>query len=344
MVSGNLYEEELDMESFVFFISMTVISLCALAISPALVLYLQVRKPPYLYLILLFSCILVELIEIHYIAFIGFPKGVISVSELNHITYPLLRISISLLILLLDLLILLWITGRKWHTYCLLFFLPLIAVSCYLITLPQTEFVVWLFYSIRQFYRIGYCLYFSICLIEETDDEQKVRIQSYSLLIFGIFIISCMIMLEDSLVISHITFFLEDIPIITERNFSENFLWIFISIYALFICSSKILKKESADIVLQTSADLPPDDTKDLNAWLPSLAEYYKFTPREMQILKCLIGHKSNTDICDELEISLGTVKTHTHNIYAKVNVNSRNELIRVLMAFEQERIMAEKN
>lgn len=67
-----------------------------------------------------------------------------------------------------------------------------------------------------------------------------------------------------------------------------------------------------------------PDD-------LAGMAGEFKFTPREIQILNCILQYRTTAEICEELNISIGTVKTHTHNIYMKVNVKSRQELIRVL-------------
>jgi DNA-binding NarL/FixJ family response regulator len=43
--------------------------------------------------------------------------------------------------------------------------------------------------------------------------------------------------------------------------------------------------------------------------------------------LKVVQG-KSNADIASELFISLATVKTHLHNIYRKIDVDSRFDLL----------------
>ncbi len=50
-------------------------------------------------------------------------------------------------------------------------------------------------------------------------------------------------------------------------------------------------------------------------------------TPRERQILRLVADGLRNKEIALRLEISEGTVKIHLHNIYDKVNVDSRVEL-----------------
>jgi DNA-binding CsgD family transcriptional regulator len=54
----------------------------------------------------------------------------------------------------------------------------------------------------------------------------------------------------------------------------------------------------------------------------------YGITDREGEIIRKVIQGKSNADIADELFISLATVKTHLHNIYKKIGVDSRYDLL----------------
>jgi DNA-binding CsgD family transcriptional regulator len=49
---------------------------------------------------------------------------------------------------------------------------------------------------------------------------------------------------------------------------------------------------------------------------------------QETKIKKHIIDGKSNKEIAEELFISLNTVKTHITNIYTKLNVSNRKELI----------------
>lgn len=54
----------------------------------------------------------------------------------------------------------------------------------------------------------------------------------------------------------------------------------------------------------------------------------YGITGREREIILKVIQGKSNADIARELVLSIATVKTHLHNIYAKIGVDSRYDLL----------------
>jgi len=51
-------------------------------------------------------------------------------------------------------------------------------------------------------------------------------------------------------------------------------------------------------------------------------------TPREMEIVRMLASGMRNRSIADKLFISEGTVKVHLHNIYEKLQVSGRFELM----------------
>jgi DNA-binding CsgD family transcriptional regulator len=60
----------------------------------------------------------------------------------------------------------------------------------------------------------------------------------------------------------------------------------------------------------------------------PAFLEKYGITEREREIILKVVQGKSNGDIARELVISLATVKTHLHNIYQKIGINSRYDLL----------------
>ena len=64
---------------------------------------------------------------------------------------------------------------------------------------------------------------------------------------------------------------------------------------------------------------------------LNSLAEQYQLTPREQDVLRCLSMGRGSEYIAEKLSISWGTARTHIHNVYVKMDVHSRDELIDLL-------------
>jgi len=60
-------------------------------------------------------------------------------------------------------------------------------------------------------------------------------------------------------------------------------------------------------------------------------SEKYDISKREMEVINLLVEGKSYRQISEELFISLNTVKTHIRNIYPKINVSSRHEIVNLI-------------
>ena len=52
-------------------------------------------------------------------------------------------------------------------------------------------------------------------------------------------------------------------------------------------------------------------------------------TPREIELVRLVAAGLRNKDVADKLFISEGTVKVHLHNIYEKLNIDSRMALLK---------------
>lgn len=332
------------MESTMFYLGMGMIIACALALSPALLLYVKTKKNLHLYICLLLANYLIELVELLYIARFCLPEDI---RYFNLIHFPVLRIFTTVSILLLDLLILLQIMNLKFHKSSLLFFAAVALFCAYIAWLPQTLLTIWLFYLPRQICHFGYGIFFLIRRGLEKDEAVRKRMERCSFLVLGVFLLSVSILLEDSLLISHIQTYFTDMLSVTERNFSENILWLFIMLCSMVYCVRELEQGKTpaaasgsapASGGMRVSDSMPAPEAAQETApeaarfgYLAAVSEEYKFTPREIQILDCILQYKTTAEICEELNISTGTVKTHTHNIYMKVNVKSRQELIRAL-------------
>ena len=56
--------------------------------------------------------------------------------------------------------------------------------------------------------------------------------------------------------------------------------------------------------------------------------DYYGLSPREKEILRCLVSCDTYKQIAEGCHISVGTVRSHIMNIYRKLEVNSRSNAI----------------
>ncbi|EHK9493926.1 response regulator transcription factor [Enterococcus faecalis] len=63
----------------------------------------------------------------------------------------------------------------------------------------------------------------------------------------------------------------------------------------------------------------------------------YQLTQREREVLSLLLECKTNQDIANELFLSIGTVKTHIHNIFVKLEVSKRAEVFVSYQLFSQQ-------
>ena len=59
--------------------------------------------------------------------------------------------------------------------------------------------------------------------------------------------------------------------------------------------------------------------------------ERYDLTKREHTILQLLMQGKDNTSICDELSISVNTLKKHILNIYRKLGIRNRVQMFKMI-------------
>ncbi len=113
----------------------------------------------------------------------------------------------------------------------------------------------------------------------------------------------------------------------------ENAIDIYIGLIALmftllgaWIASQLIKPKTQAVLVDKQNMIQEANEFKLNEAGLKRL----NLTNREYQILKLIAQGHSNSEIADELFLSLSTIKTHVSNLYAKMNVKSRFRAIAV--------------
>ncbi len=62
-----------------------------------------------------------------------------------------------------------------------------------------------------------------------------------------------------------------------------------------------------------------------------SLKDKYTLSERELEVIELLTKGLTNQNICDQLHISVNTVKSHIKRIYKKLNITNRLQLINLL-------------
>lgn len=90
--------------------------------------------------------------------------------------------------------------------------------------------------------------------------------------------------------------------------------------------------KESCRIYLpevNASVSTQADEETDYSKFYLFCKEY-QLTTREQDILKLLLDDMNNTEISEALCISVGTTKAHIHNVFAKVDVKRRRDLMQI--------------
>ena len=76
------------------------------------------------------------------------------------------------------------------------------------------------------------------------------------------------------------------------------------------------------------AGDEPFPSSVDFDARCAELAERYGLSPREGEVMACLLRGRDVPHIRDELYISRNTINTHIRHIYEKAGIHSKQELI----------------
>ena len=92
--------------------------------------------------------------------------------------------------------------------------------------------------------------------------------------------------------------------------------------------------KKPEPIIAETvheSTDAVPVCPEDADRLIQLLSDSYQLTARELEVCKKLLINEKRKEIAEDLCVSENTVKKHTSNIFAKLEVSSRAEIIEKL-------------
>lgn len=187
----------------------------------------------------------------------------------------------------------------------------------------------WLFYSTRELFLV-WCLAYLAWLgkSKRTSLGTHALVRHQKSVIIAAAVLVCCIVAENTTVILlwHPSQKMMEsmLPIyISERNFSEN---------VLVILLAALTVRHTLEM-FRLRHDAPPtpkasDQERYVASNLALYCEKYALTPRERDVLRAIIDGKGNQNIASEMHLALGTVKSHTHNIFKKTGTKTRQELL----------------
>lgn len=222
--------------------------------------------------------------------------------------------------------------------------------------LPNSALKVWLYYTSCQVFTfiLGLCGLYCVKHAPEGHYSEYIT-KNYRRILLWTVIFSVLIVLEDTVVIFNFDVYTDSLVKIFNRSFTEDFMSIYYAIVAIQYLTGLIQVKAavSPDTALPAQeADSPnlyieqpsPEpfpavpattNTADTYSKFYLFCRKYSLTTREQDIMRLLLENKNNTDISEELVISIGTAKTHIHNIFTKLEVKKRSQLIEKYNAFK---------
>lgn len=94
------------------------------------------------------------------------------------------------------------------------------------------------------------------------------------------------------------------------------------------ILNVKVIRLIGNSGLIIQSEEVAPMQLFDLGTRIMEIVEAYELTQREGELVRLIYEGKSNGDIAEMLFISESTVKTHIYNIFKKMNIKNRIQLV----------------
>lgn len=233
------------------------------------------------------------------------------------------------------------LTGRK---FSMLQGMILILLGLWLFFIPLMNrgvVEVWLYFFGFQVFGVATSIY-GLWKIRQFDRERcAVSLGKVRLLMICGLVLFLLIVAEDTFVIFRVDNYNVDYLDIFSRSISEDILRILFTFYVFFLFAQQfrhtpLTEQESMrPAPEEVAAEAPSNATLDYKRL--KYARGLGFTDREMEVFILMVDDLSYQQISETLHISIGTVKTHVHNIFQKAEVTHRYELLRQFEDFRAE-------
>lgn len=315
------------METAFYLYTIVVMLACVASGSVSLSAYFVSRRRSFLYAALMLLFYLLDLVLIFQYEYLG-QNVEYSITQFYTIDHPQLKMLLALGTLEPMWLILCDFVNEKrraWRIVPAVVFV--VATEIVLWALPVSEFRQWLFYTLRQGFLI-WCIAYAVYRYSTSQSEvERARMRRQKPVLLVTAVLCLCILIEDvaMILVFDSSFFAQEalLPLyISERNFSENILLLAFAFFTL---------AAAADTLRLRFKEPPAVDAPDTQAYvdelLPAFCERYNLTARERVIVEQVLQGKDNQNIASSLQLALGTVKAHVHNILKKTGVSTRQEL-----------------
>ena len=325
------------MEILNFLYNIILLLLYSIPLTLGFVLYMQNKKRIYLYTCILFLSFIVDNIIIY------MAENILWFSRLYNrllLSVPTVKTLLYLITLGSTLLIITEIFQRSMSTFFWISLILIMLFQLYTPILSDGPWKVWIYYFPAQLFM--FCLgTYNMYMYKKAPGSNPPTLDGHFYKVMAFYaVMAAAITLEDSIVIFHFDNYPPLEIEIQNRSFTQDFMNIGLSLYAIKLLFDKLSRTivipdtkqdissiQIPDMDFSTAPDVPEIETK-----IPSKAylfsKEYQLTAREQEIPLLLLDNKSNQEISDELKISIGTTKTHTHNIFQKFGVRKRQQLL----------------
>lgn len=183
--------------------------------------------------------------------------------------------------------------------------------------------------------------------VQETDPERRQFVSRYVYLILAMLGFSFLAMLYLVTSLS-----LMKTPLALNRmDLYANCFYLFLALWYLRLCWEELEEskqiQEPSDLAscleeldsLQAPESAPQEPPEALAAF----CRQYELTEREAEILRLILSGKNNQEISEMLYITVGTVKSHVHSVFGKLEVSRRSQLIAKYLAYSSASLLAAK-
>lgn len=315
------------METAFYLYTIVVMLACVASGSVSLSAYFVSRRRSFLYAALMLLFYFLDLALIFQHEYLG-QNVEYSITQFYTIDHPQLKMLLALGTLEPMWLILCDFVNEKrraWRIVPAVVFV--VATEIVLWALPVSEFRQWLFYTLRQGFLI-WCIAYAVYRYSTSQSEvERARMRRQEPVLLVTAVLCLCILIEDvaMILVFDSSFFAQEalLPLyISERNFSENILLLAFSFFTLRAASDTLRLRFKEP----PAADAPDTQTY-VDELLPAFCERYNLTARERVIVEQVLQGKDNQNIASSLQLALGTVKAHVHNILKKTGVSTRQEL-----------------